>query len=134
VTKRKSLLAFLLPDREMPFSRNSLYTAFQVASSMWILTIHRLFRPFRVVLLVAISGITSAQLMMFLPLKIGKTTAASNFLTCTKFEMESKLPKFSSILVCGRANQHSRKAPSSFWSLIWNSRCSCHGRCPFSAP
>jgi hypothetical protein len=56
------------------------------------------------------------------------------FLTCTNFEMGSQLPESSGIEVSAWANQYSAKAPSSFWSLILNSHCSCHGRRPFSAP
>jgi len=58
VTLRKSLLTFLLPVRKMQFSLYSLYTSFQVARSMWLLTIHHSFRPSPVLLLVAISGIS----------------------------------------------------------------------------
>jgi len=67
-------------------------------------------------------------------LKTCKATAAGAFLTCTKFETRSKSPEFSGIVVRARVNQYSTKAQSSFWSLMLNSRCSCHGRCPFSAP
>jgi len=100
---------------------------------MWLLTIHRSFRLSPVLLLVAISSITCAQPTMFPTLKICQATAACVFLTCTNFETESKLPEFSGIVVSARANQYSMKAPSSFWSLILNIRCSCHGRRPCSA-
>jgi len=112
----------------------SLYTSFQVARSMWLLTIHCSFRLSPVLLLVAISGITCAQLTMFPTLKTCKATAAGAFLTCTNFETGSKLPEIPGILVSARANQYSTKAPSSFRSMILNSRCSCHGRLPISAP
>jgi len=56
------------------------------------------------------------------------------FLTCTNFQMGSKWPKFSGIVVPARAMQYSTKAPSSFRSLMLNSHCSCHGRLPFSTP
>jgi hypothetical protein len=36
--------------------------------------------------------------------------------------------------VSARANQYSTKAPCMIRSVILNSRGSCHGRCPFSAP
>jgi hypothetical protein len=95
---------------------------------------HRSFRPSPVLLPVAISGIHRAQPTMFPTLNTCKATAAGAFLTCTNFEMGSKLPKFSGIVVSTRANQYSMKAPSSYWSLILNSHCSCHGRRPFSTP
>jgi len=134
VTLRISLLVFLLPARKIHFSLYQLYTSFQVARSMWLLTIHRSFRLSPVLLLVAISGITCAQPTIFPMLKTCKATAAGAFLTCTNFETGSKLPEFSGIVVSARANQNSTQAPSSFWSLMLNSRCSCHGRRPFSAP
>jgi len=56
------------------------------------------------------------------------------FLTCTNFKTGSKLHEFLGIGVSSRANQYSMNAPSSFWSLILNSHCRCHSRCPFSAP
>jgi len=52
----------------------------------------------------------------------------------TNFETGSKLHEFSGIVVGARADQYSTKAPSSFWRLILNSDCSCHGSRPFSAP
>jgi len=134
VTLRKSLLAFLLPVRKMQFSLYELYTSFQVARCMWLLTIHRSFRPSPVFVLEAISGITCAQPMMFPTLITYKATAAGAFLTCTNFETGSKLPEFSDIVVSARANEYSTKAPSLFWSLILNNHCSCHRRRPFSAP
>jgi len=63
-----------------------------------------------------------------------EATVASAFLTSTNFETGSKLPEFSGIVVSSRATQYSTKAPSSFTSLILNSRCSCHWRRPFSTP
>jgi len=134
VTLRKPLLAFLLPAHKMQFSLYYLYTSFQVARSMGLLTIHRSFRPSPVLVLVAISEIMCAQPTMFPMLKTCKATAAGAFLTCTNFETGSKLPQFSGIEVSAMANQYPTKAPSSFWSLLLNSRCSCHGRLPFSAP
>jgi hypothetical protein len=101
---------------------------------MWLLTVHRSFRPSPVSLLVAICEITCAQPTIFPTLKSWKATAAGAVLTCTHFETGSKLPEFSGIVVSARANQYSTKAPSSFWSLILNRRCSCHGRRPFCAP
>jgi len=101
---------------------------------MWLLTIHRSFRPSPVLLLVAISVITCAQLTMFPTLKTCKATAAGAFLSWTNFETGSKLAEFSGIVVSARANQYSTKAPSSFWSVILNSGCRSHGRRPFSAP
>jgi hypothetical protein len=101
---------------------------------MWLLTIHRSFRPSPVLLLVAISGKTCTQPTIFPTLKTCKAMAAGAFLTCTNFETGSKLPDSSDIVVSARANQYSTKAPSSFRSLILNSPCSCHGRNPFSAP
>ena len=101
---------------------------------MWLLTIHCSFRPAPVLLLVTISGITCVQPTMFPTLKTWKATAAGAFLTFTNFETGSKLSEFSGIVVSARANQYSMKAPSSFWSLILNSHCSCHGRRPFSTP
>jgi len=101
---------------------------------MWLLIIHRSFHPSPVLLLVAISGITSTQPTMFPTLKTCKATAAGAFLTCTNFEAGSKLPEFLWIVVSARANQYSTKAPFSFRSLILDSHCSCHGRRPFSTP
>jgi hypothetical protein len=46
--------------------------------------------------------------------KTCKAAAAGAFLTCTNFEMGSKLLEFSGILVRARANQYSTKGPSSF--------------------
>jgi len=89
--------------------------------------------PSPVLLLVAPSGIWCAQLTMIPTLKTSKPTAAGVILNCTNFETWSKLRKFWGILVSARANQYSTKAPSSLWSFILNSRCSCHGRHPFSA-
>jgi len=134
VTLRLSLLTLFLPARKMQFSLHLLYTSLHVARSMWLLTIHRSFRPSPVLLLVAISEITCTQPTIFPTLKTCKATAAGAFLTCTNFETGSKLPEVSGIVVSSRANQYSTKAPSSCWSLILNSRCSCHGRRPFSAP
>jgi len=101
---------------------------------MWLLTIHSSFCPSPVILLLAISGITCAQLTMFPALNTCKQMAAGAFLTCTKIETKSKLPEVSGIVVSGRANQYLRKAPSWFKSLILNSCCSCYGRWPFSMP
>jgi len=86
---------------------------------MWLLTIHRSFRPSPVLLLVAISGMTCAQLTIFPTLKTCKATAAGAILSCTNFETGSKLPEFSGIVVSARANLYSTKAPSSFRSLFW---------------
>ena len=130
----KSVLAFLLPVRNMPFSLYYLYTSFQVARSVWLLTIHCSFHPSPVLLLVAISGSTCAQFTMFSTLKTCKTTACGAFLTCTNCETGYKLHEFSGIVVSARAIQYSTKAPSSFRSLITNRHYSCHGRCQFSAP
>jgi len=134
VMLQKSLLAFLLPLHTIPFSLYSLYTSFRVARSLGLLTIHRSFLPSLVILLVAISGIMCAQPRMFPTLKTCKATAAGGCLPCTKFETGSKLLKVSGIVISARANQYSTKAPSSFRSLMLNSRRSWHGRRPFSAP
>jgi len=134
VTLRKSLLAFFLPASKLQFSLYRFYTSFEVARSMWLLTIHHSFRPSPVLLVVAISGMKCAQPTIFPTLKTCKATAASALLTCTIFEMGSKLPEFSGIVVSTRANQYSTKAPSSFRSLMFNSRCSWHGIHPLSAP
>ena len=56
------------------------------------------------------------------------------FLHLYKFRDRIQVTWVSGIVVSARANQYSTKAPSSFRSLILNSRCSCHGRRPFSAP
>jgi len=101
---------------------------------MWQLRIHRSFRPSPVLRLVAISGMTCAQPTIFPTLTMCKATAAGAFLTWSNFEMGSKLPEFSGVVVSTWANQYSMKAPSLFESLILNSRCSCHGRRPFSVP
>jgi len=61
---------------------------------MWLLTIHRSFRPSPGLQVIGISGITCAQPTMFPMLKTCKTTAAGAFLTCTNFPMGSKLPEF----------------------------------------
>jgi len=104
VMLRKSLLAFVLPTRKSPFSLYQIYTSFQVARSMGLVTIHCTFLPSPVLLLVAISGILCAQPMMFPMLKTCKATTARSFLTCTSCEMGSKLPEFSGIVVRARAN------------------------------
>jgi len=87
---------------------------------MWLLTIHHSFRPSPVLLLVAISGITCTQPMMFPRLETCKATATGVFLTCTHFQTGSKLPEFSGTVVSARANQYSTKAPTVFrsWYLI----------------
>jgi hypothetical protein len=72
--------------------------------------------------------------MMFLTLTSCTATAACAFLTFTYFMTGSKLPEFAGIVVSASANEYSTKASSVFWSLKLNSHCSCHGRCPFSAP
>jgi len=126
VMLRKPLLTLLLPARKMHISLYCLYTSFQVARSMWLWTIHRLFCLSPVLLLVAISGITCAQPMMFPTLYTWKATAGSAIVTCTNFKTGSKLSEFSGIMVSARANQYSTKAPSLFRSLILNSHCSCH--------
>jgi len=81
----------------------------------------------------AISGIDCLGLTIISMLKSCKATSASTFLTCTKFKMGSMLLMISGMVMSARANQSSKKPPSSFWRLIFNSRCSCHGRHPFSA-
>ena len=134
MTLRQSLLTFLLPACKIQFSLYQLYTSFQVARSMWLLTIHHSFHPSPVLILVVISGIMCTQPTMFPTLKTCKPTATGAFLSCTNFETGSKLPECSGILVSARANQYSTIAPSSFRSWMLNSHCSCHGRRPFSAP
>jgi len=134
VTLQKPLLALLLPVRNMQFSHYELYTSFQVARCMWLLTIHHSFCLSPALQLSAISGITCAQPMMFPTVKTCKATAGGAFLTWTNFETGSKLPYFSGIVVSTRADQYSMKAASSFRSWMFNSRCSCDGRWPLSAP
>jgi hypothetical protein len=112
VMLRKTLLAFLLPARKMQFSFYISYTSFELAISMWLLTIHCLFRPSPVLPLVAISGIRCAQPTMFPKLQICKEIAPTDFLSCTNFKTGSKLPQFSRIVVSARARQYSTKAPS----------------------
>jgi hypothetical protein len=133
VTLRICLLELLPPVRKMQFSLYYLYTSFQVARSMWLLTIHRAFRPSPHLLLAASSGITCTQQTIFPKLKYCKAMAAGDFLTCTNFENGSMLSEFSGIVVSAWATQYSTKAPSSFWSLILNSHCSSDGRHPFNA-
>jgi len=134
VTPRKSLLVFLPTPHKMQFSLHSLYTSFQIARSMSLLTIHHLFRPSPCLPQLATVGITCAQPTMFPTLTTCKATAARAFLTCTTFNMGFKLPEFWGIEVSTRANLYSTTAPSSCWSLILNSRCSCHRRRPFNVP
>jgi len=129
-----SLRAFLLSALKMQFSLYQLYTTFQVARYMWLLRIHRSFRPSPVLLLLAIPGITCSQPRIFPTLKTCKATAASAVVTYTKFHTGSKLPGFSGIVVSTRADQYSTKAQSSFWSKILKCHCSCHGRRLFSRP
>jgi len=105
VTLRKSLLTFLLPVRKVQFSLYFVYPSFQVTRSMWLLTIHRTLRSSPVWLQVAISVITCAQPKMFSTLNTCTAMAAGAFLTCTYFEMGSKVPKFWGIVVSARANQ-----------------------------
>ena len=101
---------------------------------MWRLTIHGLFLPSPVLLLVAISEIPCVQPTMFPTQKTCKAMAASAFVTCTNCETGSNLPEVSGVVVRARANQSSTKAPSSFRWLILNSHCSFHGRRLISAP
>jgi hypothetical protein len=74
------------------------------------------------------------QPTMYPMLKTSKATAAGAFFTDSNFETGSKLPEFFSIVASARANQYSMRAQSSFWSMILNTRCSCHRRRPFSVP
>jgi hypothetical protein len=129
----KPVLTTPLAARKMQFSPYLLYASFHVTRAMSLLTIHPSFHPSLVLLLEAFSGITSAQPMMFPTLKTCKATAAGAFLSCTCFEMGSKLLEFSGIIVSARAGQYSTKPPSSFRSLILNSHCSSQGRRAFSA-
>jgi len=129
----KSLLAFLLPVCKMQFTHYPLFMSFQVARSMWLLTIHRSFHRSPVIQLVAISGITCVQPRMFPTLKKCKATAAGSLLTCTSSETGSKIPDFSGVVVSGRANQNSMKAPSLFRCLMLNNCCRCHGKRLLSA-
>jgi len=130
----KHLLVFLLPARIMQSSLYYLYTSYQVTRSVRLMTIHHSFPPSPALPLLAISGITYAQPAMFPTLNTCNSIAASAYLTWTNFETGSKLLEFSCIVVSARANQYTTKAPSLFRSLMLNSRCSCHGRWPFSAP
>jgi len=100
---------------------------------MWVLTMHCSFRLSRMLLPAAISGIMCVQSTMFSLLKPCVATAAGAMLTCTNCVTRSRLPEFSGIVVSARDNQYSTKVQSSVRSLVLNSRCSCHGRCPFSA-
>jgi len=131
VMLRKSLLAFLLPVCKMQFCLYQLSTTFQVARSMWLLTIHCSFHPSSVLLVVAICGIQYAQLTMFPMLETYIATSAGVVFSCLNFGMRSKLAEFWCIVVSARANLYSTKATYLFRSLILNSHCSCHGRCPF---
>jgi hypothetical protein len=63
----------------------------------------------------------------------GKATSTGGCLTWTNFQTGSKLPEFPGIVASAVANQYSMKAPSLFWSLILNSRCTCHGKRPFNS-
>jgi hypothetical protein len=134
VILRKSLLALPLPAPKMQFSLYYLYTSFQVTTSMWLLTMYHSFHPSPVLQLDAISGITFLQLMIFRMLTTFNPKAAGGFLTCTTFETGSMLQELSLNGVSARASQYSTKAPSLFWSLNLNSRCSCHGRRLFRVP
>jgi len=64
MTLRKSLIEFLLPAYMIQFSLYSLYTSFQFARSMWLLTMQCEFLLYSVILQVAISGITRMQPMI----------------------------------------------------------------------
>jgi hypothetical protein len=132
VTVRISLLAFLLPSRKMQFSlliihivpSRQIYGAIDNASLVpsvsCLTTMRYLWNTVR-----AADNISHAENL--------QSNGCQCFLTCTNFETGSKLPEFSRIVVSARSNQYSTKAPSSFWSFIFNSRCSFHGRRPFSA-
>ena len=132
VTLGTSLLRSLLPARKIQFSYHWFSTSFQVARYMWQFKIYCWFLPFALLLLVAISGITSAHATMFPMLQTWNATAASAVPTYTKFETGYKLPEFSCIVVSCRSNQFLTRAQSFFKSLILNRCCSCNGRCPFS--
>jgi hypothetical protein len=112
VTLRRSLFTFFLSAHKMQCSLYQIYTSFQVARPMWLLTIHRSFRLSSVLLHEAISGIKCAQPTMFPMLMTDKGMAAGVFLTCRHFEIGSKLPEFSRIVVSARADQYSTKARS----------------------
>jgi hypothetical protein len=130
VALRKSLLTFLLPAHTLQFSLHSVYKSFQVARSMWLLTIHPSLLLSVVILRLAISEMPCAQPTVVHTLKTYKATAAGAFLSCTNCKMGSKLPEFSGIGVSTRANQYLMKAPFSFRRLVLNSHCSCHRRRP----
>ena len=134
MTLQKSLLAFLLPAPKMQLSLYQLYTSFQFTRSRWLLTIHRLFRPSPILLLVAVSGTPCTQPTIFPKLNTCQVTDASAFLNCTNFKTGSKLPDFSGIVVSASASQYPTKALSLFRSLILNGRCSYQGRRPVSVP
>jgi hypothetical protein len=104
VTLRKSFLVFLLPLHTMQFSLYKIYKSFQVARSMWLLTIRHSFHLSPVLLPEAISGIMCAQPTMFPMLKNCSETTAGHFLICTNFETDSKFPKSSGIVVSAKAN------------------------------
>ena len=101
---------------------------------MWVLIIHRSLYPSPVLLVVAISGSMCAQPTMFPTVKTCQVIVAGAFLGYTNFKTGSKLPEFSAIVVCDRANWNSTKAPSSCRSSTLKSHCSCRGRHPYSAP
>jgi hypothetical protein len=112
VTLRKFLLKLHLPACTTQVSLYWLFSSFEDTQFMWQLTIHCLFRPSPVLLVVAISGIMCVQPTMFPTLKTYKATATCAFLTCTNCETGSKLPEFSGVVVSASANQCSTKAPS----------------------
>jgi len=134
VMLRKSLLTFVLSLRKMQFSLYRFYTSFEVARSMWLLTIDRFFLPSPFLLLETISAIMCPQPTTFRTLKTCQAMTAVAFLTCTNFQTGSKLPEFSGIVMSASANLYSTKAPSSFSSVVLNNHCSRHGRRSFSAP
>jgi len=94
VTLRKSLLGFLLPACKMQFSFDKLYTSFQVARDMWLLTILYSFHPSPVLQLVAISGITCGQLRMFPTLKTCNATATGAFSPVQISRRDPSYPSF----------------------------------------
>jgi hypothetical protein len=119
---------------EMQFSHHQLYTSFEVARSMWLLTIHRSCHLSPLLLPVAIAGIPRTQPTMIYMLHTSKAMATGAFLTCIHFVTGSELPEYSGIVVSATAPKYSIKAPSSFRSVILNSHCSCHRKCPFPVP
>jgi hypothetical protein len=122
----------------MEISLYQLYTSFQVARSMWLLKIHRLFLPSLVKLLVAISGSTCAQPTMFPTLETCKATAAGAFSLLQLSRRDPSYPSFQVVwLAPGLISTQRKLHPcyrAWFWMVIAVTMADVHSACYNCSP